>query len=82
MWGSGCGEWSDAHDVSAGTWAKYDSHLRNHILPRFGEMGVGDVSRMSVKAWVKTLRRSLAEPTVMDVVSLLSMILVRPSTRD
>jgi integrase len=67
-------QWSDAHDVSAGTWAKYDSHMRNHILPRFGEMGLGEVSRMVVKAWVKSLRRSLAEPTVMDVVTLLSMI--------
>jgi integrase len=68
-------QWSDAHDVSAGTWAKYDSHLRNHILPRFGEMTLGEVNRLSVKAWVKALRRSLAEPTVKDVVTLLSMIL-------
>ncbi len=67
-------QWSDAHDVAAGTWAKYDAHLRNHILPRFGAMGLGEVSRMTVKAWVKSLRRSLAEATVMDVVSLLSTI--------
>lgn len=67
-------EWTTAHDVGAGTWAKYDSHLRNHILPRFGEMALGEISRMTVKAWVKSLRRSLAEATVMDVVSLLSTI--------
>lgn len=68
-------QWSDAHDVSAGTWAKYDSHLRNHILPRFADMALAEVNRMRVKAWVKALRRSLAEPTVIDVVSLLSMLL-------
>src|SRR5689334_641929 len=45
--------WSDAHDVGLGTWAKYDSHLRNHILPRFGEVELGEIGRMTVKAWVK-----------------------------
>ena len=30
---------------------------------------------MTVKAWVKSLRRSLAEPTVQDVVSLFSTIM-------
>ena len=67
--------WSDAHDVGAGTWAKYDSHLRNHILPRFGEAELGEIGRMTVKAWVKALRRALAEPTVQDVVSLFSTIM-------
>jgi len=67
--------WSDAHDVSPGTWAKYQSHLRNHILPRFGDDAVADISRMAVKAWVKALRRKLAEPTVADVVTLLSQLL-------
>lgn len=54
-------QWSDAHDVGVGTWAKYDSHLRNHILPRFGAMALGEVNRLAVKAWVKSLRRSLAD---------------------
>jgi hypothetical protein len=67
-------QWADVHDVGAGTWAKYDAHLRNHILPRFGAMALGEVSRMTVKGWVKSLRRSLAEATVADVVSLLSTI--------
>jgi integrase len=67
--------WSDAHDVGDGTWAKYESHLRNHILPRFGEAELGEIGRMTVKASVKALRRSLAEPTVQDVVSLFSTIM-------
>ena len=74
-------EWTDAHDMGAGTWAKYDAHLRNHILPKFGELCLGEVTRMAVKAWVKQLRRSLAERTVGDVVALLSMILARRSRK-
>ncbi|XVS61913.1 hypothetical protein ACQPYE_27030 [Actinosynnema sp. CA-299493] len=67
--------WADAHDVSATTWAKYNSHLRNHVLPRFGDVPLKDISRITVKGWVKTLRRSLAKRTVGDVVTLLSMLL-------
>ncbi|MFJ6677358.1 hypothetical protein ACIQMJ_40195 [Actinosynnema sp. NPDC091369] len=33
--------WADAHDVSATTWAKYDSYLRKHVLPRFGDVPLG-----------------------------------------
>ncbi|CAM3402497.1 site-specific integrase [Kibdelosporangium persicum] len=68
-------EWTAAHDVSDGTWAKYNSHLHNHILPRFADMPLGDVKRIVVKGWVKTLRRSLAESSVRDVVTLFSMIM-------
>jgi integrase len=67
--------WSHAHDVSPITWNTYDSHLRNHILPRFADMPLGEVQRMTVKAWVKTLRATLAEKSVSDVAGLLSMIL-------
>jgi Phage integrase, N-terminal SAM-like domain len=67
--------WSHAHDVSTITRNTYDSHLRNHILPRFADTPLGEVQRMAVKAWVKTLRATLAEKSVADVVGLLSMIL-------
>jgi integrase len=68
-------QWTDAHDVSEGTWAKYDSHLRIHILPQFAHVALGDIKRIVVKGWVRKLRRSLAELTVGDMVTLLSMIL-------
>ncbi|WP_170211815.1 hypothetical protein [Saccharothrix australiensis] len=67
--------WVEAHDVSGVTAATYDSHLRNHILPRFAGTELGELSRMVIKAWAKTLRRSLSERSVADVVGLLSMIL-------
>jgi len=64
-----------AHDVSEGTAAKNQSHLRNHIRPKFGDTPLAEIRRMVAKAWVKTLRRRLADSTVADVVSLLSMML-------
>jgi hypothetical protein len=67
--------WAQAHEVSPITRNTYDSHLRNHILPRFADMPLGEVQRMTVKAWVKTLRATLAEKSVSDVAGLLSMIL-------
>ena len=67
--------WVEAHDVSGVTAATYDSHLRNHILPRFATTELGELSRLVIKAWAKTLRRSLSERSVADVVGLLSMIL-------
>ncbi|WP_263249604.1 tyrosine-type recombinase/integrase [Saccharopolyspora rosea] len=67
--------WRDAHDVSAATWQKYNSYLRNHIEPAFGDMALGDIKRITVKSWVKRLRRHLSDATVSGIVNLLSTIL-------
>lgn len=68
--------WSDAHHVSDTTWATYDSHIRNHILPRWTGTALGDIQRILVKGWVnKTLRTTLADKSVQDVIILFSMIL-------
>jgi integrase len=68
--------WTDAHHVSDTTWAKYDSHIRNHILPRWTDTALGDIQRITVKGWVnKTLRANLGDKTVQDTLILFSMIL-------
>jgi integrase len=68
--------WSDAHHVGDATWATYDSHIRNHILPRWTGTALGDIQRILVKGWInKTLRTKLADKTVQDVIILFSMIL-------
>ena len=67
--------WADAHDVSAGTWAKYQSYLTNHILPRFADTPLTAITRMSVKAWLKQLRHGRRPATVAGIVGLLSTIL-------
>jgi integrase len=68
--------WSDAHSVSDTTWAKYDSHIRNHIQCQWNGTALGDIQRIKVKGWVnKTLRPHLADKTVQDIITLFSMIL-------
>ncbi|WP_315661307.1 multidrug DMT transporter permease [Amycolatopsis sp. PS_44_ISF1] len=68
--------WSDAHRTGDVTRATYESHLRNHILPRWSGTALGDISRIAVKGWVnKTLRGKLADKSVQDILVLLSMIL-------
>lgn len=68
-------QWSDAHHVSDSTWAKYDGHIRNHILPRWSGTALGDIARIAVKGWVnKTLRANLGDKTVQDILILFSMI--------
>jgi len=63
--------WRAGHDVSAATWQKYNSYLRNHILPAFGDKHLGDIKRVTVKTWVKGLRRHL----IAGIVNLLSALL-------
>lgn len=68
--------WSDAHRVADITWATYDSHIRNHILPRWSGSTVGDIQRIAVKGWVnKTLRPNMADKSALDILVLFSMIL-------
>ncbi|QUH05023.1 tyrosine-type recombinase/integrase [Saccharopolyspora erythraea] len=74
--------WSDAHDVAESTWAKYRAHLRNHILPRFADSPLADISHIKVKQWAKGLRRRLGDPTVADIVTILSMILAEAVDED
>jgi integrase len=68
--------WTDAQHVTGGTWAKYDSHIRNHILARWSGTALGDITRIKVKGWVnKTLRANMADKTAQDVLVLFSTIL-------
>ena len=68
--------WSDAHHAADVTLATYDSHIRNHILPRWSGTPLGDIARIEVKGWVnKKLRPNLADKTVQDILVLFSMIL-------
>jgi hypothetical protein len=41
--------WTTAHYVSGITRATYDSHIRNHILPRWSGTPLGDIQRIAVK---------------------------------
>lgn len=67
--------WAQAHHAGANCWAKYRSHLNNHILPVFGGDYLDEITRIEVKRWVTGLRKRLAHSTLRDAVILLSMIL-------
>jgi integrase len=67
--------WEPSHIAGPAKWAAYRSHLRNHILPRFGDVPLARIDRLAVKAFVKHLHTHLADSSVRDIVSLLSMLL-------
>jgi Phage integrase, N-terminal SAM-like domain len=45
--------WQTGHVAGPARWAAYRSHLRNHILPRFGHVPLNQITRQSVKVFVK-----------------------------
>jgi hypothetical protein len=49
-------DWLGALDVAIRTEDFYRSLLRRHILPRWGEHGLADISGIKAAAWAKQLR--------------------------
>jgi integrase len=69
-------DWLGALDVAIRTEDFYRSLLRRHILPRWGEHGLADVSGIKAAAWAKQLRDQGYSPvTVTSVMKLLSLLL-------
>ncbi|WP_308283077.1 tyrosine-type recombinase/integrase [Pseudonocardia nigra] len=69
-------QWLDALDVAVRTEDYYRSLLTHHIQPRWGEIGLAEVSGIKAAAWAKQLRaRGYAEATVAGVMKLLSLLL-------
>ena len=52
--------WLDGirHEVSAGTWASYEGHVRNYIAPRIGDHRLQDVTRTAIRKMLGELRES------------------------
>lgn len=50
--------WLDGirHEVSAGTWASYEGHVRNYITPRLGDLKLQDVTRTAIRQMLGELR--------------------------
>jgi len=69
-------EWLDALDVGLRTEENYRSKLRAHILSRWAEIPLADITSLKAHAWAKTLRRDgLADITVSDTMKLLTLIM-------
>ncbi|MDQ7909076.1 tyrosine-type recombinase/integrase [Phytohabitans sp. ZYX-F-186] len=67
--------WQPGHLAGEAKWAAYHSHLRNHILPRFGDNQLSKIDRQAVKAFVKHLKRHLADSSAASVMSLFSLLM-------
>jgi integrase len=70
-------EWWDALDVDKRTLENYQGIIKNHILPRWGDTEIGDISNIKVLKWLKEIRddQGRAQVTVDGIKKLLSLIL-------
>ncbi|WP_190814865.1 tyrosine-type recombinase/integrase [Saccharopolyspora pogona] len=69
-------DWLDALDVSDNTETQYRSLLNNHILPRWGESALTDITGIGVAKWKKKIRSNgYAEATITTMTKVLSMML-------
>lgn len=68
--------WKKGRVVEAATAAKNESHLKNHVLPRWKNIRLDGISHTEVQAWVADMqRRKVGAETVRQCHSLLSSIL-------
>src|SRR5947207_9748741 len=67
--------WQAGHLAGPAKWAAYRSHLRNHILPRFGDTPLNQITRQTVKMFVKQLKRHLADSSVASIIGLLGLLM-------
>lgn len=67
--------WIDTIDVETRTEENYRRCLRLHILPRWGQLGLGEITASAVTEWLKQLRQRYAASTVVTLRTMLSMIM-------
>jgi integrase len=69
-------DWLAALDVAIRTEDVYRSLLRRHLIPRWGDHGLADISGIKAAPWAKELRgRGYSPVTVAAVMKLLSLML-------
>lgn len=67
--------WVETLDVEARTEENYRGRLRNHILPQWGNRGLGEIKASEVTRWFKTLRERYAASTVAGIRTVFRMLL-------
>jgi hypothetical protein len=68
--------WFRSLDLDPRTIESYDSRLRCHILPKFGDLPLGAITALEVSEWARELERDgFAPSTVSSQLNLLSMLL-------
>ena len=72
-WGEWCEEWWPRRNTSPGTLRREQSQRDVHLIPRWGEVALADITRYDVKAWAADLAaKELAESSVYRIVSVFS----------
>lgn len=67
--------WSASLEVGPNTAAGYQSLLKNHLLPAWGDMELDEITPTAVTTWLKHLRARYKPTTVAAIGKLLSLIL-------
>jgi integrase len=67
--------WIESHQIGPLTAAKYESHLRIHILPRFGATPLDQITRIEVKTWGKQMCERMATASAHSILTLLSTVM-------
>lgn len=68
-------EWQTAQVHRPTTVSQVDAHLRNHILPHFGERATASIRPSEIQSWVKGRAGVLAPATVEVVFRIFSAVL-------
>jgi integrase len=73
--------WREWRSLKPRSEAAYDSHVRQHIAPRFGRSRLRDINRAELRAWLNSMKRldgkdgTLGEGSKAVILSTLSSIL-------
>jgi integrase len=73
--------WREWRSLKPRSEAAYDSHVRQHIAPKFGRMNLRDINRAELRAWLNSMKRldgkdgTLGEGSKAVILSTLSSIL-------
>lgn len=68
-------QWWQARVVERTTLAGDKSRLTKHVIPEFGDLQLGQVTRLQIQAWVQQLSRTLAPDTTRKCYHLLARML-------
>lgn len=69
-------KWTAARNVEKATAAKNASHMRNHLLPRWGDWPLHTIGRLDVQAWIKEMTAAgVGAATARATYNLLSSLL-------
>ena len=72
-WGEWCADWWEDRPVSAGTLKREVSPRNKHLMPRWGDVALIDITRLEVKGWAAKMRRDgLAPASVQRYVHIFS----------